>query len=82
MEVDMTKLKLESLHNNKPVKITLELPAEIDRDLRAYADIMKRQGAEAVIGPTSLIAPMLKQFMATDRAFKRLRRKFDQDTKG
>ena len=30
----MTKLKSESVLDEKPVKITLELPADLDRDLR------------------------------------------------
>jgi hypothetical protein len=70
----MAKLKIGSILEDKPVKVTIELPVEVDRDLRAYAEVIKRENGHAVSDPTKLIAPMLKRFMATDRAFKKLRR--------
>jgi hypothetical protein len=33
----MAKLKIEALPNDKPVKVSLELPAQLHRDLLAYA---------------------------------------------
>jgi hypothetical protein len=78
----MAKLKIESLHDDKPVKITVELPADVDRDLRAYAEIIKRERGESVSDPTKLIAPMLRRFMSTDRAFRKLRRQSPQDRTG
>ncbi len=33
----MTKLKLGPLADDKPVKVTVELPAQLHRDLTAYA---------------------------------------------
>jgi hypothetical protein len=72
----MLKLKIESILGDKPVKISTELPADVHRDLMAYADVLKRQNGQVVDDPTKLIAPMLKRFMATDRAFKKLRRSF------
>lgn len=39
----MTKLKLGPLADDKPVKITVELPADIHRDLMAYADYLNSQ---------------------------------------
>jgi hypothetical protein len=78
----MAKLKIESLHDDKPVKITVELPADVDRDLRAYAEIIKRERGESVSDPTKLIAPMLRRFMSTDRAFRKLRRQSAQDRTG
>ena len=78
----MAKLKLGSFHNDKPVKVTVELPAEVQRDLEAYADIISQEIQQDVKDPTKLIAPMLKQFMATDRTFRRLRRRAVQDSEG
>jgi hypothetical protein len=78
----MAKLKLGSFHNDKPVKVTVELPAEVQRDLKAYADIISQEIQQEVKDPTKLIAPMLKQFMATDRTFRRLRRRAVQDSEG
>jgi len=74
MEADMTKLKLGPLADDKPVKITLELPAALHRDLTAYADVLTREGGQPVTDPTKLIGPMIARFMATDRAFAKARR--------
>ena len=35
----MTKLKLGAIADDKPVKVTLELPAQLSRDLAAYAEL-------------------------------------------
>ena len=70
----MTKLKLGPLPDDKPVKVNLELPAVVHRDLLAYAEIMARQGGQLIKDPAKLIAPMLARFMATDRAFARSRK--------
>jgi hypothetical protein len=69
----MGKLKLGALLDDKPVKLTIELPAAVHRDLVAYAEILARESGQMVSDPTRLIAPMLARFMATDRAFKSLR---------
>jgi len=74
MEADMTKLKLCPLADDKPVKITLELPAALHRDLTAYADVLTREGGQPITDPTKLIGPMIARFMATDRAFAKARR--------
>jgi hypothetical protein len=39
----MTKLKLGAIADDKPVKVTVELPAEVHRDLVAYADLLARE---------------------------------------
>ena len=59
--------------DDKPVRLTLELPAEVHRDLVAYAQIMGRDAGQAV-EPAKLVAPMLARFMAADRAFAKARR--------
>ena len=70
----MEKLKISALPDNKPVKVTLELPAQVHRDLVAYAEVLSRKTSQN-IDATKLVAPMLAQFMATDRAFSKARRK-------
>jgi hypothetical protein len=67
----MTKLKLGTIVDEKPVKVTLELPAALHRDLVAYAAILARDTQQQITDPTKLIAPMLERFMATDRVFRR-----------
>lgn len=70
----MTKLKLGPLAEDKPIKVTIELPASIHRDLVAYAGVLASATGQARAEPTRLIAPMLQRFMATDRAFLKARR--------
>lgn len=71
----MGKLKIGVIEDEKPVTITIKLPPEVHRDLIAYAEVLKRERGQA-IEPSSLIAPMLARFMATDRAFRKARRQF------
>ena len=68
-----TKLKLTAILDDRPVKLTIELPAAVHRDLVAYADVLARQTGQK-LDPTKLIVPMLARFMSTDRAFSRARR--------
>lgn len=69
----MAKLKLGPLVDDKPVRLTVELPAAVHRDLVAYGQVL---GAETghVVEPAKLVAPMLARFMATDRAFSSARK--------
>jgi len=69
----MMKLKLSAIPDDKPVKLTLELPAAIHRDLVAYAEALGRQTGQK-LEPAKLVAPMLVRFMSTDRAFARWQR--------
>jgi hypothetical protein len=70
----MAKLKLGAIPDDKPVKFTIELPASIHRDLVAYGNALGRETGQASVEPAKLIGPMLVRFMATDRAFAKLRR--------
>lgn len=44
---DMAKLKLGILADDKPVKVTHELPASVHRDLTAYADYPRTRNRTA-----------------------------------
>ena len=70
----MTKLKLGSIEDDKPVKLTVELPAAVHRNLVAYADAIGREGGQTAPEPAKLIAPMIERFMANDRAFGKVRK--------
>ncbi|AZN70058.1 DUF2274 domain-containing protein [Georhizobium profundi] len=71
----MTKLKLSAIPDDRPVKITVELPAAVHRDLVAYAEILARTAGEtAALDPAKLVAPMLQRFMATDKGFSKAKR--------
>ena len=78
----MTKLKIAAVLEQRPVKVTIDLPAEIDRDLRAYAELMKRESGCSIEDPVKLIVPMLRRFMATDRIFRKFRRQLDREREG
>lgn len=70
----MTRLKLGPLPDDKPVKIMLDLPATLNRDLIAYAEVLARQSGQPAADPAKLIVPMLQHFIATDRGFAKARR--------
>ena len=72
----MPKLKLGPIPDDKPVKLTVELPAELHRDLIAYGEILGQEAGQATIEPKKLVVPMLERFIATDRGFAKARRSF------
>src|SRR3546814_12993879 len=70
----MTKLKLGPITEDKPVKVTIDLPGALHRDLVAYADALARENGQPTADPKRLIVPMLERFIATDRGFAKVRR--------
>lgn len=71
----MATLKLGPLTDERPAKITVELPAAVYRNLQAYGALLAQSsGAGAPVEPARLIPPMLERFMATDRGFTQARR--------
>ena len=71
----MSNLKLGALTEDRPVKVTVELPAAVHRDLVAYGEALAREtGAAAPIDPARLVGPMVARFMETDRGFRKARR--------
>jgi hypothetical protein len=71
----MAKLKLGAIADDKPVKLTVELPAAVHRDLLAYAKALARETGQPIADPSKLVAPTLARFVATDRAFAKARPK-------
>ncbi len=70
----MAKLKLGALDEDKPVKVSVELPAAVHRDLVAYAEVLARETGRPVGDSFKLIVPMIERFMASDREFSKARR--------
>ncbi|PLR28649.1 DUF2274 domain-containing protein [Caulobacter zeae] len=68
------KLKLGALEDDTPVKVTMDLPAGVHRDLLAYAAMLAAQTGGKPAEPARLAPRMLERFMATDRVFVRGRR--------
>jgi hypothetical protein len=71
----MAKLKLGVIESDKPVRLTIELPASVHRDLVAYSNAHAKETGQQPLEVSKLIAPMLERFMATDRGFARAREK-------
>lgn len=69
----MAALKLGAINDERPVRLTIELPAAVHRDLAAYAEVLARETGTPT-EPAKLVAPMLARFMASDRAFSKARR--------
>jgi len=69
----MTKLKLSAIPDDRPVKLNIELPGAVHRDLVAYAEIFAQAHGQQV-EPAKLVPSMLARFMSADRAFVRARR--------
>jgi len=69
----MTKLELSAIPDDRPVKLTVELPCAVHRDLVAYAEMFAPEQGQHV-EPAKLVPSMLARFMSTDRAFVRARR--------
>jgi len=55
----MAKLKLGPIVDDKPIKVTVEMPAALHRALRAYAEALGREQGEVIADPMRLIVPML-----------------------
>jgi len=71
----MTRLRLGPIEDDKPVKVTIEMPAHILRDLAEYARLHAEENNQGEAMPAErLIAPMIERFMGTDRGFARKRR--------
>lgn len=70
----MTKLKLGAIVDDKPIKVTVELPAPLHRDLKAYAEVLAHETGQPIPDPLKLIGPMVQRFIATDRGFAKARR--------
>ena len=74
----MAKLKLGPIESDKPVRMTIELPAPVHRDLLVYTKALIEEAGHE-LQPEKLIAPMLQRFMATDRGFAKFRHATDRD---
>lgn len=70
----MTKLKLEDVAEAKPVKVTIELSADIHDELTSYAAVLSQGQGNVIIKPQQLIGPMIARFMLTDRDFAKAKK--------
>lgn len=71
----MTVLKLGPIPDDKPVKLTIDVPPAVYRDLTLYAEAHSEATGQPLQGPGKLIVPMLAQFMESDRGFAVVKRR-------
>lgn len=71
----MSRLKIAALEDDTPVKINLDLPAAVHRDLVDYGKAIAVESGGKAIEPGKLIPEMLRRFMASDRGFVRGRKR-------
>lgn len=70
----MTRLKLADLTDEKPVRLTVELPARLHREILAYAVALNAGEANGAPPPERLIPPMIERFIAADRSYSKAKR--------
>ena len=75
----MMKLKLGPIPDDKPVRLTIIISAELATLLRAYAEAVG-SGNTKPVTVERIVPPMLERFIRTDRAFMRTRRHFAHST--
>ena len=73
MSENMTKLKLGPIPDDKPVRLTIVVSAELAALLRAYAEAVG-SGDTKPVTVERIVPLMLERFIRTDRAFMRTRR--------
>lgn len=72
----MTKLRLGPIVEEKPVKVTLEIPGPLMRELSDYASVHATlTGLASPLPLERLIPPMIERFIAGDREFSKQRRR-------
>jgi hypothetical protein len=69
----MMKLKLGPIPDDKPVRMTITLSAELAALLRTYADAVG-SGNSNPVTVERIVPHILERFIRTDRAFMRTRR--------
>lgn len=75
----MMKLKLGPIPDDKPVRLTIILSAELAALLRTYADAVG-SGISKPVTVERIVPHILERFIRTDRVFMRTRRQVAQST--
>ncbi len=70
----MAKLKLGAIETDKPVRISIKLPAPVYRNLLVYSEALAAATKQEPLKPDKLIPVMIEHFMATDRGFATFRK--------
>lgn len=69
----MTTLKLGRIPDERPVKLTIEVPAPLHRKLIAYGEELARESGEAEpVPPAKIAPPMIAGYIDSDKGFAKL----------
>lgn len=69
----MTRLKLGRIPDERPVKLTIEVPGPLHRKLIAYGEALAREtGQPDPIPPAKIAPPMIAGYIDSDREFAKL----------
>jgi hypothetical protein len=68
----MSKLRLGPIIDEKPIRLSIEIPAALHRSLKLYAEAIAKENGLETFEPSKLIAPMLDRFIRGDKAFRRI----------
>lgn len=68
----MITLRITEIPDDRPVRMTIQLPADLHRDLVAYAALVRHNGHS--VEPAKLLPHMIRGFIDADRAFQKARR--------
>lgn len=72
----MSKLRLGPVVEDRSVKLSVEVPGPLMRELSDYAAVHGRlNGLSEPIPPEKLIPPIVERFIAGDREFSKQRRR-------
>jgi hypothetical protein len=71
----MTRLKLSDITDEKPVRLSIEIPARLHRRLIEYGIVLSGGMSKDAPEPAALVPPMLERFIVSDREFARTRRR-------
>ena len=66
-------IKLARIREEKPVKVTVTIPHDLNQDLQAYARIYEQAYGEKQ-SVSTLIPSMLTGFLTSDAGFKKAKR--------
>ena len=70
----MNKLKLSHVETDKPVRVSLKLPAPLYRGVVLYSELLSKSTGQQPLEPAKLIPAMIESFIASDRGFAKLKR--------
>jgi hypothetical protein len=77
----MNKLKLGHVETDKPIRVSLKLPAPVYRSVLQYAELLSKSTGQQPLEAAKLIPAMIESFINSDRGFTKLRRESSSSNK-